>query len=255
MQKYNQQHIDVIMKQIEEYLLALLNRTPYSRFHWMGTDAIAELEEKFRKYYGCKFALTFSSATNALTAIALMLNLSEGDEVITTSLNWGSSIAGLLLFRKELKIRYTETGDDLNICPGHVRKLINSNTKAVWTCDYEDTPHDMFSIRQICDEFGLLYISDASQSFGKKINGKPASSLADIWVTSFGAGKSLSAGEGAVILTNDQICYNRMMLFQHPYRAKIELGLDQGSECYPVNGRLNPFSAIVANCLFNEILK
>lgn len=251
MQTSDYLHIEKSLEEIRKYLEAIETDEPYSRFHLTGSGPVRELEEKFRKYYQCAYALSFSSATNALTSIAISLDLND-DEIIAAPYSWGSSVAGLIELTSA-EISWANPDEYLNISPQSVKELITNRTKAVWACDYDGIPHDMYSLRKVCDENNLIYISDAAQSFGKQIRGLPASSLSDVWVVSFGAGKFLDSGEGAIVLTNSKTWYSQLLRFQHPYRMMKDISLESDDEFYPINGRISPMSAIVINNKLNHL--
>jgi len=217
-----------------------------------GQGAIAQLETKFKKYYGYKYALTFSSATNAMTAVVDCLRI-HNSEVITTPFNYYSSIGGLMLFGN--KAIFVDTYADLTINPEQAEKAITSKSKAILAIDFAGNPHDTHEIRKLCDKYQLLYIADAAQSFGARCCDIPASSLADVLIVSMTTGKTLAAGEGACILMNDFGLYKKLLQFTHPLRTKIELGLSKHSEMIYMNGRINPFGAILANQHFDWALR
>lgn len=243
MPKYNNKNI---INKVNNYIKNCSLDNPEAYFNLTGLGTVQELEEKFKNHYNINHALSFSSATNALTAISLILDFKQNDEVIIPAYIYGSSIGGLLI-NKGLKLIVVDVDKNFNIDPDSAIKAINSKTRAIWACDFCGHPHEMYRIREICNKYGLKYISDAAQSFGASYKGFPASKLADIFVVSLTSGKTLNAGEGGMILTNDQLYYQKLLGFTHPYRMKIELGLNYDCEVTPINGRISPYSAIVAN--------
>lgn len=245
------QPVLVAEQALRKYLDALSTNFSTAQDQLTGMGAVGELEAKLRKFYGCKHALTFSSATNALTAIAIVLELQQ-QEVLTTAFNYPTSIAGLQWMGSKLVL--VENKADLTICPKALQKAITPKSKAVWAVDFGGNPHDMYRLRKICYEYQLYYIADAAQSFGATIQGLPASSLADIWVTSFTSGKTLYGGEGGAIMTNNTQLYQKLLQFIHPYRVKLEVGLQTINQAMPINGRINPLGAVIANSLFDYSL-
>lgn len=242
-----------VLSDIEQYLKCVEGKEALANFHLTGSGAIAELESKLRNHYGYRYCLATCSATNTLTAVAYVLNL-ENCEVITSPFNFGSSLGWSKLLKS--KIVFADTNEySLNISPKSARNCISKKTKAIWAVDFGGYPHDMFSIRKLCDEYELLYVSDAAQSLGATIGGKPASSLADVVVTSFTVGKTVFGGEGGAVLTNNYDIYTELLRFTHPYRQKIELGTDNYSEIEPFNLRMNPLGSILAINTFERSLK
>jgi dTDP-4-amino-4,6-dideoxygalactose transaminase len=245
-------HYGAALEAIKNYLDDNSNRN----MHLTGTGAIAQLEKKLREFYKVKYALCFSNATNALTTAAYSLDIID-TEVITTPLNYGASISGLLFLGNRLTFSdIDKETNTLCILPRTIHQRITGKTSAVLAVDFGGVPHNMFRLREICDTYGLKYIADAAQSFGAFINGQPASKLADVWVTSFTAGKTLFAGEGAAIMTNDCDLFEKIIWYsQHPYRQNKDISLTAYNEFGFINGRMNPLGAILANETFDNSLK
>jgi perosamine synthetase len=114
-------------------------------------------------------------------------------------------------------------------------------------------PCDMKGLREIADEFGIWYIADAAQSLGAYRDRLPASAFADAIVVSFTVGKSLCAGEGGAIITDNAELYQKLVWFtQHPYRQYRDLGLENQ---FGLNGRIYPLAAVIANASFEQAMQ
>jgi len=225
-----------------------------ARCHLFGNGAVESFENKLRNFYGVKHALCVDSATNGLMYLALAARL-KNTEIITSPLSYGATISGALWLNN--KFHFADIDYTLNISPDAVRKILreNQHIKALYAVDFAGIPHDMFAIRQICDKFGIWYFSDAAQSLGAEINEIKASSLADAFVVSFSAGKSIFCGEGGCIMTNNTDLYKQLIcITQHPYRMKRDVGIDTYSEL-GLNGRINPLAAIIGNATFNQCIQ
>ncbi|MDH6357798.1 aminotransferase class V-fold PLP-dependent enzyme [Parabacteroides sp. PF5-9] len=222
--------------------------------HLSGNGVVESFESTLKDFYGVKYALCVDSATNALMYLALAVGL-KNKEIVTSPLSYGATISGALWLNN--KFHFADIDNSLNIAPESVKKIIKGNPKikALYAVDFAGIPHDMHSIRQICDEFGVWYFADAAQSLGAEVGRMKASSLADAFVVSFSPGKTIFCGEGACILTNDSELYKRLVsITQHPYRIKKDVSLGASSEL-GLNGRMNPLSAIVGNAMFDESLQ
>lgn len=242
--------MDKVSKALGEYVQSLQNPS-IAEANLFGMGAVGELEAMFKSYYGVEYALCFSSATNALTTISLILELGDS-EVITSPFNYSGSLGGLDLVNAKLK--FAQTNDYLNIDTNSIKPLITNKTKAVWNVDYGGYPTEQSKIRAICNEYGLWFVSDAAQSLGASSNGFLASSLADVWVTSMTYGKTLYTGEGAVILTNNKTVYQKLLSYIHPNRVRLEISLDDYTEIVPINGRINPLAAVMGKAIFFDAL-
>ncbi|HEX6748069.1 MAG TPA: DegT/DnrJ/EryC1/StrS family aminotransferase [Longimicrobium sp.] len=221
--------------------------------HLLGTGAVGELEDRLRRHYGKRHALVVANATSALLAVAIALDLGEG-EVVAPPLAWGGSIAGFLHVGARLLF-----GDvdplTLTLCPAAAQEALSSRVRALLAVDLFGVPADDEALRSLADEKGLWYIHDAAQSLGATREGRPAGALAHVVVTSFTAGKTLFAGEGGAVLTDDDNLYARLVwLTQHPHRHKRELGLRLANE-FALNLRIHPVAAVWANEDFSAALR
>ncbi|MBS1790508.1 MAG: DegT/DnrJ/EryC1/StrS family aminotransferase [Acidobacteria bacterium] len=221
--------------------------------HLWGGGAVAELEGKLRRHYGMKRAICVSSATSGLLAIGLALGL-RNREFITTPYTYGASLAAWLLLGN--RPVFTDVNQaTLGLSPEAVRKAITPKTKAILAVDIFGVPADTAALRAVAEEHDLFYIADAAQSFGASRNGILASSRADALVTSFTAGKALSAGEGGAVVTDNEDLYQKILWYsQHPDRQRKELSFSLCNE-FGINGRISPLSAARANEAFEDSLQ
>jgi dTDP-4-amino-4,6-dideoxygalactose transaminase len=216
--------------------------------HWRGDGPIRELEARLRGHYTSPHALTMSSATNALLALALSCDLADS-EIIVPPDSYGATYGPFAWLG--CKLRRADPDADGNIAPESAERLITSSTKAILAADYQGRPHDHRALRRICDNHRLLYLSDAASSLGRQREELPASSLADAWVVSFGMSKPVPAGEGAAILTRDVALYRRLLhLTQHPERWRREVSLSEWNAEPFINARMHPLSAVIALALW-----
>jgi perosamine synthetase len=223
-----------------------------AREQFIGGGAIARLEERLRDYYGLPFCLLTNNATNAW--FALILALAEelhGSEVIVPPQSWGSTFAALEHAR--CKLLFAEARRDGNLDPRSIERLITPRTRAIVAVDFQGRPHDTFALSRIASRHDLLYLSDAAASFGEHYRGRPASSLADALVISFGPQKLMSWGEGGAVLVRDEITYARIVqLALHPLRYRREYSLTEATDRQFLNCRIHPLAAVMGEVLVNE---
>ena len=225
-----------------------------AREQLIGGGAIGRLEERLRDYYGLPFCLLTNNATNAW--FALMLALAEklrSSEVIVPPQSWGSTFAALEHVR--CKLLFAEARRDGNLDPRRIERLITPRTTAIVAVDFQGRPHDTFALRRIASRHDLLYLSDAAASFGEHYRGRPASSLADALVISFGPQKAMSWGEGGAVLVRDETTYARIVqLALHPLRYRREYSLTEATSEQILNLRPNPLSAVVGEVTLEHFL-
>lgn len=237
---------------IKNYLHSSQSTETSAQEHLFGNGAIAELEQKIAAYYGKRHALCVANATTGLFVLALAMDL-KNSEFITTPYTYGSSLASWLMLNNQVSFADIEPFT-LTINPEKLRNVITKKTKAILAVDILGNPSDARALRKLAEEFGIWYIADCAQSFGAKRDGLPASHSADALVISFTSGKTLFAGEGGAVVTDNTKLYERLLFYsQHPFRQKRELGLGIVNE-FAFNGRIHPLAAIWANINFEDSL-
>lgn len=220
--------------------------------HLDGTQDVHELEQKLAKFYGKKHCLLFSSATTALFAIAIALEIKES-HIIAPPLSWGGTVSPFLLFNNQ--ISFSGVDEDLCLEASTLEKLLVNDTKALISVDFGGTAANSKCIKEFCKENGLYYISDSSQSLGAFRDNCPAGAFSDAIVTSFTHGKTLFGGEGGAVITNDEELYEKLIFIsQHPNRQKKVFGLSNYNVFAPVNGRVHPITAFFVNQRFDILL-
>lgn len=201
---------------------------------------ITELEQALCEVTHAKYAVAVSNGTAALHIAAMAANIGEGDEVIVSPITFAAS-ANCVLYCKGTPVFADINPETYNISPDSIRKCITPKTKAVVAVDFTGQAVELDEIRTICKEHHLILIEDAAHSIGTKYNGKPVGSIADMTTFSFHPVKTVTAGEGGAVTTNDEGLYRRLLRLRshgitrnpdemvHPtddpwYNEQVELG-------------------------------
>lgn len=235
---------------MEQEIINILKSRNISSIHIDGTQDVYELENKLAKYYGKKYCLLLSNATTALYSLGVALELKKS-HIITTPFGWSGSIAPFI--QLENSFSFGSIDDNYCLDSNSIELLIEQNTKAVISIDVGGNASDSLKISKIAKKNNLVYISDSAQSLGAIKGSKPAGSYADFIITSFTLGKTVSAGEGGAIITDDVKIYKKLIwLTQHPHRQKKTFGISEFNPFTPFNGRIHPFAAVLANQEFNK---
>lgn len=174
---------------------------------------IEKAEKKLCDITGSKYAVLVSNGTAALHAACYVAGLRNGDEVITTPLTFAAS-ANCALYCGAKPVFADVNLDTYNISPKDIENKITSKTKAVVAVDFTGQAVDLDSILEICERHRLVLIEDGAHSIGTKYNGISVGSIADMTTFSFHPVKTVTAGEGGAILTNDANLYKKLQLFR-----------------------------------------
>ena len=165
---------------------------------------VNEAEARLCEYTTAKYATLVSNGTAALHIACAAAGIGPGDEVITTPLTFMAS-ANCALYCGAKPVFADINPRTYNIDPASIRAHITPRTKAIVAVDFTGQVVEAAEIRAICDEFHLTFIEDAAHSIGSKYNGMPVGSFADMTCFSFHPVKTVTAGEGGAVLTNDRV--------------------------------------------------
>lgn len=201
---------------------------------------VAELEQQLCSVTGAKYAVVVSNGTAALHLAAMAAGLKAGEEAIVSPITFAAS-ANCVLYCGAKPVFADINPETYNIDPDAIRKLITPATRAIVAVDFTGQAVELEEIRQICEEHHLVLIEDAAHAIGTKYKGQPVGSIADMTCFSFHPVKTVTAGEGGAITTNDEQLYRRLIRLRthgitrnqeemvHPtdamwYNEQVELG-------------------------------
>lgn len=174
---------------------------------------LEETESKLCRITGAKYAILISNGTAALHAACYAAGIGKEDEVITTPITFAAS-ANCALYCGAKPVFADINLDTYNINPEDIERKITDKTKAVIAVDFTGQAVDLDVIKDICKKHRLILIEDGAHSIGTKYNGIPVGSIADMTTFSFHPVKTVTAGEGGAVLTNNEEFYKRLLLFR-----------------------------------------
>ena len=210
------------------------------------------LEKKLASYTKSNFCISTSSGTDALLISLMALNIKEGDEVITSSFTFVSTVE--VIVRLGAKPIFVDVSkDDFNIQTNDLKTKITKKTKAIIAVSLFGQTANFKEIKKIAKRIPV--IEDGAQSFGSSHYGSKSCNLSLIGCTSFFPSKSLGCyGDGGAIFTNNKKLYLKMkMIRQHGQKKKYDY------KTLGISARLDTIQAIVLieklKLLDNEIKK
>ena len=175
----------------------------------MGPE-IDRLEKKLSSYVNSKYCITVSSGTDALLISLMALNISKGDEVITSPFSYfATSEVILMLGAKPIYVDI-----DLltyNIDVNKIENKITNKTKAIMPVSIFGKCADLTNLEKISKKYKIPIIEDAAQSFGAIHNNRRSCNFGDIGCTSFFPSKPLGCyGDGGACFTNNISLANKI---------------------------------------------
>ena len=215
---------------VEEEALVLEVLRSKALFRYAGLDPArpptmtARLEREFRDYLGTDYALAVSSGSGALEVAMAAAGIGPGDEVIVTAWSWIACFTAIV--RVGARPVLAEIDDTLNLDPAEIGRIATPRTRAVLVIHYQGVPAEMERIQHEAHRRGLFVIEDCAQSIGCSYRGRKVGTWSDIATFSFQANKTMTAGEGGMVVTRDGRLYERAVRFHdlgsyRPYHAAI----------------------------------
>ena len=178
-----------------------------------------EFLEIVKKFTGAKYAVLANNGTLALFLGMLSFGIKEGDEVIVPDFTFCAS-ASSIAFTGAKPVFVDIDGGNLNIDVKKIEKTITKKTKAIMPVHIYGQSADMDPIVKLAKKYHLRIIEDAAESYGVFYKGKHTGTIGDIGVISFFADKSVTSGEGAVILTNDSLLHDKLKYLRNQGRLQ-----------------------------------
>lgn len=172
-----------------------------------------QFEAEFAQKYGVKYAITCSSGTASVHMAVAALDTNPGDEIITAPVTDFGTIAGLL-FQGIVPVFADWKENTFTMDPEDIERKITPRTKAIIVVHLFGNPCDMDSIMDIAKRHGLKVIEDCCQAYFTYYKGKLVGTIGDMGCFSMQQSKHLTAGEGGVVITNQDDLVMRTSLFR-----------------------------------------
>ncbi|MFC1798603.1 DegT/DnrJ/EryC1/StrS family aminotransferase, partial [Thermodesulfobacteriota bacterium] len=173
----------------------------------------ALFEEKVADYLGVDHAISLPSCTSAIHLSLLALDVGSGDEIVVPDVTWIATVAPIIYVGA--KPVFADIDKDTWCIDVHaVEKNISKRTKAIISVDLYGNMPDYDALKSLAQEKGLFLIEDAAEAIGSEYKGGKAGSFGHTNVLSFHGSKTLTTGEGGMLLTNDRLLYDRILFLR-----------------------------------------
>ncbi len=177
---------------------------------WISSrgEFIGRFENEFKEFIGVEHATTVSNGTVALHLALVTLGIGAGDEVIVPSFTYIASVSSIA--QTGAKPVFADSVEETwQVNPDDVKKKITSHTKAIVAVHLYGHPCEMEELIKIAKENDVFLIEDCAEAFGSKYKGKIVGTFGDLAAFSFYGNKTITSGEGGMIVTNDETLYDR----------------------------------------------
>ena len=170
-------------------------------------------EKAFAAYLGLPYAITLPSCTSAIHLSLLALGIGAGDEVVVPDATWIASSAPITYVGAEPVFADI---DEQTWCldPSAFEAAITPRTRAVIPVDIYGNVPDMDAIREVAARHNVAVVEDAAEAAGAEYKGRKAGALGDTGVFSFHGSKTLTTGEGGMLVTDREDLYRRALVLR-----------------------------------------
>src|SRR5216683_3768154 len=175
-----------------------------SRIWWRtpGSKTL-EFEQAFAKFHGARHGIAVTNGTAALEVAMAGLGIGAGDEVILPDFTFVAT-ASAVLFANALPVLVDVDPGTYCINPDLVEEAITPRTKAVIAVHMGGHPADLDRLKKITDRKKLALIEDSSHAHASEWKGKRIGTFGVAGTFSFQSSKLMTAGEGGIIISNDE---------------------------------------------------
>jgi dTDP-4-amino-4,6-dideoxygalactose transaminase len=170
---------------------------------YVGGSNGTALEREFAEFQHARYGVTCTNGSHALEIALRALGVVPGDEVIVPAYTFIATATAVLLVGA-IPVFADIEGDTLNIDPDSVESLISDKTRCIVAVHMAGRPADLDRLREIASKHGLRLLEDAAQAHAAAWRGTRVGAIGDAGTFSLQASKNLTAGEGGIIVSNDQ---------------------------------------------------
>jgi len=191
-----------------------------------------EFEAEICKFTGAKYAHAVSSGSTAVATVLAAAGIGAGDEVIVPPFTYVASVEAVL-FVGGIPV-FAEIDETLCMSAEGIRKALTPKTKAILMVHMCGGMADMNGIMEIVKEKNLVLVEDAGQAYGASYNGTKVGLFGKTGCYSFDFFKIATAGEGGVLVTNDEQAYKHADSYSD--HGHDHIGNNRGMEQHPIIG-------------------
>ncbi|RJP27065.1 MAG: DegT/DnrJ/EryC1/StrS family aminotransferase [Candidatus Omnitrophota bacterium] len=173
---------------------------------------VLTLEKEFAQYCGAKYCVATSSGTSTLLISLNTIGVKPGDEIIIPTYTFIASF-GAPIFLGAVPV-LAEIDESLCIDPADIERRITPKTKAIMPVHILGNPCAMDAIMDIANKHGLPVVEDCCQACGASYHGKKVGTFGELGGYSLNIFKTITAGDGGMLITNNDEHYQRAFSMQ-----------------------------------------
>jgi len=204
-----------------------------------GVYKVREFEQAFAQYCGTEYALGVTSGTAALQVALTAMDVGPGDDVLVPAFTFLATYEAVMAVGAIPVM--VDIDDTLNLDPNEIEKKKTPYTKAVIPVHMCGSAGNIDQVVEIARRNKLLVLEDNAQGCGAGFKGKKLGSFGDMGTFSFDYVKTVTTGEGGMVITNNKEFYLRSEWYHdhgHDHNPKVSRALE-GRTILGLNFRMN----------------
>jgi 8-amino-3,8-dideoxy-alpha-D-manno-octulosonate transaminase len=194
---------------------------------------VLEFEGEFRKYMGCSYALGVASGSAALRVALAALGVKRGDEIITQSFTFVATVEAILEAGGIPII--AEVDKSLNLDPKDLEAKVSDKTRAIIPVHMLGVPARMDEIMAVARKKNIPVLEDSCQACGSSYRRRKTGTIGALGTYSFDYVKTLTTGEGGMVVTNDKRLYD-LANYYHDHGHEHNPELPRGEDSHSITG-------------------
>ena len=211
-----------------------------------------EFERRIAAFVGTRHAVAVTSGTSAIALSLMAAGIGPGDEVLVPDLTFIATANAVRLAGADVKLVDVEPVR-FGVDPDAVEAAIGPRTRALVTVDVNGRGADYTRLEPLCQKAGLLLICDAAEGLGSRFAGRMLGSFGLAGCFSFSANKTITAGQGGMIVTDSDALHDRLRELKDQGRRQGGTGGDDDHPVLGFNFKFTDLQAAVALPQFDEI--
>ncbi len=188
----------------DEEINALTQVVKSGKWGSLSGEKTGEFEHMFAQYQDAKHGILTNSGTTALRLALTAADIGRGDEVLVPAYTFIAS-ASSIIDAGAIPIFVDIDPNTYNIDVAKAEERITDKTRGIMPVHFAGRPADLDAVLALAEKHNLIVIEDAAQAWGSEWKGKRVGAIGAAGCFSFQSSKNINAGEGGIILTNDDL--------------------------------------------------
>lgn len=179
--------------------------------NWISSKGkyVNEFQDQFASYVGARYAVAVCNGTTAIHAALLALGIGEGDEVIVPTFTYVASV-NAILYTGAKPVFVDSLPDTWQVDPEDVARRISDRTKAIMGVHVYGQPCRIDQLQALAQRHRIFLLEDCAEALGSRFGTEHVGTHADVATYSFYGNKTITTGEGGMVVTSDKTLADRL---------------------------------------------